>query len=310
MTTIHRKFGPARKLPRLPRMDKRLVLFLVGLIGCWSEPESGPPCLRGAGQCRSRDDVTRAVGFDSARSIDATAKDVWPELSLQPALPAAADHARACVMLQGCGVLPLADCTNAIGSEENGVPYKDTNERVLFLVLAALEPTANCPALRTLVTPRPKAIVCESHGCEWISSTDPVPEVTCVGSVATLKARSGTFTRDCSHAFAECDPRSPTGCTDRDLLKCPSTAIDKCDGDVQLGCRQIGFVSLRNCKLFGGRCTPTGSAGNATCTYDKTCPFVANTCSGDALKVCTRGETFDVDCKALGFRGCAAGTCN
>jgi len=285
------------------------LLLLLG-VGCSSDPgPSGPPCLRGAGPCRSRDDVTRSVTTDSSGAIAAGAKDIWPELGTQPALPAAAELARACVKLHSCNVVPLNDCTQAIASEENGVPYKATNERVLFLVLEALKPAVDCTALQKLVTQRPPAIVCESHGCEWVSNTDPVPTVTCEGTVAKLVAKSGTFTRDCSHAFAQCDPQSPTGCTDRDLVKCPSTAIDKCDGSVQLGCRQIGFVSLRNCGLYGGTCEPTGSSGNATCTYAKKCPFVASTCTGDLLEVCTLGETFDVNCKTLGFSGCSAAAC-
>jgi hypothetical protein len=290
-------------------MNRALLAIAVLGIGCFGEPEQfEPTCLRGKGPCRSRDDVTRTVTVDSAGQLQITAGQVWPDLATQPKLPAPMELAKACLKLSGCTQFPLADCLNAKESEENGVPYGATNERVLFLVLEALKPGVECAALKKLETLRPPGIVCESHGCEWVSNTDPVPTVTCNGTVATLAARSGTFQRDCSHAFAKCDPQSPTGCTDRPLIKCPPTAIDRCDGDVQLGCRMIGYVSFRNCALYGGRCEPTGLNGNATCEYAKTCTATP-TCSGSMIKVCAAGETVDVDCKSLGFAGCFGGKC-
>lgn len=286
-----------------------LAIALLG-VGCFGEAEQfEPTCLRGKGPCRSRDDVTRMVTADSAGHLQTTPGQVWPALATQPKLPPPSELARACVKLNGCTQFPLADCLNPKESEENGVPYGTTNERVLFLVLEALKPGIDCAALKSLETPRHPSIVCESHGCEWISQTDPVPTVTCNGNIATLAARSATIQRDCSHAFAACDPKSPTGCTDRPLIKCPLTAVDSCHGDVQLGCRMIGYVSLRNCALHGGTCAPTELNGNATCKYAKTCPITAPTCNGSMLKVCAAGETMDVDCKSLGFGGCSAGKC-
>lgn len=287
-----------------------LAIAPVPAIGCSSDPEpSGPPCLRGAGPCRSRDNVSRTVDADSSGKVKTTAKEVWPDLATQPALPPPTDLARACVKLASCNVVPLASCLNPLPTEENGVPFGTTNERVLFLVQRALETGVDCAALKALSTPRPAQIACESHGCEWVSQTDPLPAVSCKGTIATIVSRSQTSERDCSHAFAQCDPQSPTGCTDRPLIKCPTNAADSCDGDVQLGCRMIGFVSLRNCALYGGRCAPTGMSGNATCVYDKTCPLTAPTCTGSTLRVCTAGESVDVDCKALGFASCTAGSC-
>ncbi len=291
-------------------MTPRIALAMLVTIGCYGEPEAfGPKCTRNAGVCRSGDDVTRSVSTDSAGRVATTAREVWPALASQPKLPPPAELARACVRLHSCTLFPMKDCLAPPPSEENGVPFGTSNERVLFLVLAALDPANDCAALKKLQTERSPSIKCESHGCEWLSATDPVPTVTCAGTVATLTAKSGTSTRDCSHAFAECDPASPTGCTDRPLIKCPSTATDSCDGDVQLGCRQIGFVSFRNCALYGGTCEPTGMAGNATCTYAETCPTVPPSCNGTAARVCTMGQTVEVDCKSLGFTSCTAGAC-
>jgi hypothetical protein len=290
-------------------MKRAIALSLLMLASCWGDPEPlGPPCTRNAGACRSRDDVTRSVTKDAQGQLVITAAEAIPSLGTQPGLPPAADHARACVKLNSCTQLPLEKCLQPDASEENNIPFGTTNERVLFLIHEALKPGADCAALKKLETARATPINCESHGCEWISQTDPVPTVTCNGDVATLTAKSATFTRDCAHSFAKCDPKSPTGCSDRPLIKCPSDAIDKCDGDVQIGCRQIGFVSARNCALYGGKCSSMGTFGNATCVYDKACT-PSPTCKGTAVEVCLGGTRISVDCAANGFTTCASGKC-
>lgn len=289
-------------------MKRAIALAFLLLASCSGDVDDRPACVRGTGVCTSRNDTTRSVSKDSQGAVNVTAVEALPDLGTQPGLPAAAELARACVKLLTCNQIPLEKCLAAEATEENVVPFGKTNERILFLIHEALKPAMDCGALKKLETPRPPGIVCESHGCEWTSATDPIPTVTCNGSVATLSARSGTFTRDCSHAFAKCDTKSPTGCTDRPLIKCPSDAIDKCDGNVQLGCRQIGFVSARNCALYGGTCQNTGTFGNSTCVYDKACA-PAPLCKGTGVEVCVQGTRLTVDCASLGFTSCAAGAC-
>ena len=60
-----------------------------------------------------------------------------------------------------------------------------------------------------------------------------------------------------------CSETSPTGCTDRPLVRCTAGGKDRCDGDVKLGCDHCGFVSFHDCSWNGGHCEETG--GGAEC---------------------------------------------
>jgi hypothetical protein len=123
-------------------------------------------------------------------------------------------------------------------------------------------------------------------------------EVTCDGSIATLKNATRSFSRDCSRALAECDTTSATGCTDRQFTACPAegSKADRCDGNVRLGCDGAGQVSYHDCERMGGVCGTTPE-GKQDCIYtnppdtgceDVTAPTAA--CTNGQLSVCVNGK--------------------
>jgi hypothetical protein len=173
----------------------------------------------------------------------------------------------------------------------------------------ALGSTATCAQIAATLTSRPQEIDCEEDGCWWSSPTRPRPTVTCNGDVATLVTEGINTTRDCSRAFAHCDPSSATGCTDRAPVGCDPAAVDRCDGDVRIGCDHTGRVSFHDCTRYpGGHCQATSSGSQ--CVYDQiaTC-YATPTCSGDVLQLCVAGTSQNVDCKAIGMTGCLDGHC-
>jgi hypothetical protein len=85
--------------------------------------------------------------------------------------------------------------------------------------------------------------------------------------------------------------------------------MDRCDGDIKLGCDRCGMVSFHDCAVMGGHCVenPTGAA----CVYPTTgtCTPDQQACSGNVLTACVRGAPVTVDCVALGLKSCANGHC-
>jgi hypothetical protein len=233
-----------------------------------------------------------------------TAEDAWPTV---PDAVDSLDRERivdACVTAIACAVSPedpnrllaLDICVNQIEwSAERAIPMSglvDRDERAEFYVSCVLEAVGDCNGVRACSTGRDPAIDCQEDGCRATSSA--APEVTCDGTVATLAMEGRVTDRDCSRAFAECDPISPTGCTDRLFTACPSDAdrADRCDGDIRLGCDGAGQVSYHDCSRMGGRCGTTPE-GNQGCIYsdqpDAGCTGTepqAAACDGTMLSVC------------------------
>jgi len=273
-------------------------------------------------------------GLTPEGRVAITAAEAWPGRASEPPLLAAPELARACVTVAAC--LYLDDlisfslfpesvdesrrsfaqiCANPphgsrgsfIFEEQHAIPLPGIQERLPFLLSAALDAKGDCSKVRAARTKAPDALRCESHGCFWRSDTDPLPTVTCAGTVATLVSNGRVYTRDCSRAFVTCDPKSPTGCADRPLRRCDEKGTDRCDGNIHLGCRSSGFVSYRDCARYGGTCEQIGDGADCTYLYPE-CP--APKCDGTKIQMCALGETFDLDCRELGFSGCTEGRCH
>src|SRR4029078_4079160 len=113
---------------------------------------------------------------------------------------------------------------------------------------------ADCAAVNACLSTREVDLYCEEDGCR---PRDNVPfAVACDGTIATMTKSGVTGKRDCALALAACDPKSPTGCTDRHFSSCPEGGVrsDHCDGDVRLGCDGGNQVSYRDCARLGGVC--------------------------------------------------------
>lgn len=172
------------------------------------------------------------------------------------------------------------------------------NERAEFLVRCVLQST-NCTDTNQCLTGRDSAIICEEDGCRV--NTGETFTVTCNGTFATLVAGDHQIVRDCARAFAECDPNSETGCTDRPFTACPSGAstADRCDGNVIIGCDKGGQVTYHDCERMGGVCGMTTAATigclygaeDAECTGDM--PQLA-TCVGTDMTVCVTKQLITV----------------
>jgi hypothetical protein len=181
------------------------------------------------------------------------------------------------------------------------------DERMEFFVncLLALPNPNQCSAVDQCGAPPAEAeddpIDCQEDGCE----PDGIVDVTCHGSIATVRLDDGTTVkRDCSKADAECDPTSSTGCTDRHFTRCPSgESRDYCDGNVRLGCDGENQVSYHDCTRMGGTCGVTG--GDVECIYndgevDARCKnYQGASCDGALLEACVNDQFVTVPAPEL-----------
>ncbi len=195
--------------------------------------------------------------------------------------------------------------TNVTWSAERAIPMSDLtfkNERAEYYVGCVNQHAGDCAAVAKCSSGRDPDISCQEDGCRGPAGA----QVTCQGTIATITAGSKIIKRDCALAFAECDPSSATGCTDRHFTACPAngTHADHCDGDVRLGCDAAGQVSYHDCSRMGGTCgaTPDGHQG---CVYTDGTPdadCVAGklpTCNGSTLGVCVNQRLVKVDAPQL-----------
>jgi hypothetical protein len=296
-------------------------------VGCQDslDKKSGGGCPANA-ICDSGQPTGPVHGLRADGTVDITPAEAWPNRQTEPAPLSADELARACVALATCidvdppnqGTIEdtrrllQAICLQPSQSyfwEERAVPTVDKNERWTFEARAILASGGGCPAVLATTTARAEEIHCEEAGCWWSSPDKPVPTVTCAGDVATLETAGTTVTRDCSRAFASCDPDSATGCTDRAPVGCEHPASDRCDESVRLGCDGTGRVSFHDCsRVAGGQCLD--GVDGPTCVYpNETCTTLPAGCKGDTVEVCAMGTLVDVDCIALGLAGCNAGLC-
>lgn len=121
-------------------------------------------------------------------------------------------------------------------------------------------------------------------------------------SIATF-GTSGV-TRDCSRSDMLCAVTSQTGCTDRAPILCTPGAMDRCDGDIKLGCDDCGFVSYHDCAWNGGTCVQTKSGAKCVPGDQATCPSMNPLCDGPSLSLCVFDSPVTVDCTAIGMAGC------
>ena len=169
------------------------------------------------------------------------------------------------------------------------------NERAEFWVQCVLDNQGDCALVESCLTPRSRYLACEEDGC----TAGRVLVVECAGTIATLSAANQTFVRDCSRAYAECDPKSRTGCTDRHYTRCPAEPplLDRCDGDIRLGCDGGCNVSYHDCARMGGSCETT-AGGLGHCVYPATPDCVGHgadaTCGGGLVSACVNDRRVTV----------------
>ena len=171
------------------------------------------------------------------------------------------------------------------------------NERAEFWVPCVLDNQDDCALVESCMTPRSNHFSCQEDGCE---AEKALLQVECAGTIATLFATDETVVRDCSRAYAECDPMSRTGCTDRHFSRCPAEPPlpDRCDGDIRLGCDGGCNVSYRDCTRMGGTCETT-AGGLGQCVYPGATPDCVGqgtdvTCGGGLASACVTGRRVTV----------------
>ncbi len=313
------------------------VLASAGSYGCKSSSPT-PSAADCAGlRCSAGTPGGTPVGLDSHGRVDVTAAQAWPDRGAEPPAPTPQQLADACALISACEVdgngKPLTDdvlaadtqsCANGTSTrsakEERVIPQAGLNERFAFEARAALAGAPGCATIRALETARPAQILCQEDGCWWESPVppppqccQPVPTVTCAGEVATVVTTGLTFTRDCTRAFAKCDPTSSTGCNDRRPVACDSKGTDRCDADVKLGCDSDGRVSFHDCARYpGGHCDDSDPSAVKCDTGASACAMKPSGCDATnpkLLDVCVGGNSVVVDCEALGLGACTNGHC-
>jgi hypothetical protein len=238
------------------------------------------------------------------------ADEAWPKRPANVPIITPEQIASACAELAACDELDpssgmdrlavVAFCVSQLTwSAERAIPVSGLlrwNERAEYYVLCQLEHAGDCAAQKSCSSGRDARIYCEEDGCRLLTGLGY--DVSCAGSVAQLASGANVTERDCARAYAECDPSSPTGCTDRPFTACPSEGnkADRCDGDVRLGCDGAGQVSYRDCSRMGGSCGTTAD-GRQDCIYQSvpdtgcTDPALPSpSCSGSTLGVCVNGK--------------------
>jgi hypothetical protein len=299
-----------------------------------SSSEAKPSC--GERRCSAGIPTGSPRGLTADKKVDINALAAWPNRQTEPPPLTPQEQADACALISACMTdtagKPLDDDSMAAltqacakgkspgdAKEERSIPQDGLNERFVFEAKAVLAGAHDCTTIRAQETKRPAVIVCQEDGCWWESPTpalpaccQPVPTVTCAGEVATLVTEGLTFTRDCARAFAKCDPKSSTGCTDRAPVACDPAGLDKCDGDVKLGCDSEGRVSFHDCARYpGGHCLDDGK--DVKCVVsDEKCDLAKMGCDPTApniLNLCVTGATVPVDCDKLGMGPCTKGHC-
>jgi hypothetical protein len=246
-------------------------------------------------------------------SVARTADEAWPT---RPDVAPITNQeiADACVARLACADLGSGQVGVAVDlcvgqtlwAAERAVPLSNlgsSNERAEFAVRCVLDAAGDCDVIAACISGRNPAIQCEEDGCR-ISGGRSF-SVSCAGSIATLRDGSSTIERDCARAFADCDPASPTGCTDRQFTACPSDGDrrDRCDGNIRLGCDSAGQVSYRDCERMSGTCGAT--ADGFDCVYttpaDAECGSnrLVAVCEGTHMAVCVNGERIEVSAPTL-----------
>jgi hypothetical protein len=318
-----------------------LVPFaLIATLGACASSSSPSEQSCGERRCSAGVPTGSPKGIAADKSVAVTAVEAWPNRGAEPPTLTAQELAEACALISPCKSDPLTGkaldddgiaaltqaCAKGKSSgdakEERAILQEGQNERFAFearAVLALPVASRDCKSIAAIATKRPSVILCQEDGCWWESPTparpaccQPVPTVTCAGDVATLVTEGLTFSRDCSRAFAKCDPKSSTGCTDRAPVGCDPAALDKCDGDVKLGCDSAGRVSFHDCARYpGGHCIVVGTDVKCQLDDDK-CDLTKLGCDAAApnnLNVCVLGKTVTVDCAAIGMGACTKGHC-
>jgi hypothetical protein len=245
--------------------------------------------------------------------IATNATEAWPARPAVPSLDVES-MTRACAAWAACaledaetrsqidGAAAVSLCLYQLEwSAERAIPisklwisaFPDADERVEFFTSCVLE-AQSCGALAACLTPRRVDMTCEEDGCR----ANRGYQVSCAGEIAILTPEDGpAFSRDCSRAFAACDPASPTGCTDRGFTACPEPppTPDRCDGNVRLGCDGRQQVSYRDCTRLGGTC----DAASGDCRYAEESCETGAACDSDQLTACVRGMRVAIEAPAL-----------
>lgn len=316
--------------------QRRLLWPAAGLIflGCMSDRNSGcmvktSGILDGlGGGCPPGPTIGSTHGIRPDGRVDVTAAEAWPDRPPVTTTATATEVAEACAAFAACVDAPTQDggvgvlgadwrivaldtCLAGaprlptgeffgINTAERAILIDGSNESWAFFIQSVLAAQGDCRAVQAVLTKRTTSTGCQEDGC--YSTSDTLPTVTCQGDVATLESSGVRTTRDCSRAGQHCSSESPTGCTDRPLVACQTSARDRCDGDVKLGCDGCGRVSFHDCSWNGGACVET-TDGNAHCEDPSgagTC-VAASTCDGSKISVCVSGAPAQVDCATLGL---------
>ncbi len=311
-----RDAGPAcggrTMVGRLSARAATLLFIALSATGCFdSRSSDGGGGGGGSGGSVGAPNPIGPVAHDAA--------EAWPERP-EVAPITREQIAEACVLEAGCAVaadpnqkddaLLLAElCVGQIvWSAERAIPLSGlwrAQERAERRVACVLAAASDCTAVIACTTGRDSSIDCEEDGCKNVQGGDV--SVVCDGAIASISGPAGAFSRDCALAFAECDPESPTGCTDRHFSACPAegSKADRCDGNVRLGCDGAGQVSYHDCERMGGTCATTAD-GRQDCIYqvpaDVQCSDPGNltaACSSTQLSLCVLQKRVTLDAPAL-----------
>lgn len=319
MTRVQEEKGargaPARPLRRWAAVTAVSVLGGCDGIASGCTPDLGP--IKLFLFCPQGQPGT-ASGMPEQGRVEVTADEAWPKRPAVEARPPPQQVALACLAYMSCPEtqqprmdfnLPmLGACLSGglawLGGNraERVIPLAGYNESWEFFVREAAAASADCSALRALLTPADPGVVCGEEGCYRNDSAEPT--VTCEGDRATLETGSGAIERDCSRSGMVCDAESVTGCTDRMLTGCAG-GLERCDGDILLGCDECDFVSYYDCRWNGGHCEETEDGARCVPPEPASgCESLPTTCDGNTVWLCVFDQPVAVDCAAAGLGVC------
>ena len=244
------------------------------------------------------------------------AREAWPTVPQNVPALGAEQVLEACAIAGQCmpeasttpqeTMLGLIDlCVSQIAwSAERAIPLSalgpQSEERAEVFV-ACISSASDCGAVNGCRTERPSFIGCEEVGCSAVGTH----QISCEGKVASFQGENGTWQRDCERALAQCDPKSPTGCTDRLPTSCPAegSRADRCEGSIRLGCDGTDRVSYRDCARLGGVCAE--DAGTTDCVYPNPSaecvsePPLPSACNGTSVEACVAGQRVSVEAPGI-----------
>jgi hypothetical protein len=290
-----------------------------GTTGDGSIGPTGSAPLEPGAAARAATFIASCISDDG---VNRTLQEIYQERTVNPFRTAAV---YACLASKTNGCAAVTECLGleygtdgGCGSDAscNGAVYQECSG-------ASFRLSVDCARLGLECKPFPGAYcgTAAETACSGSAGTcEAMTAVACIDGVmrrgldcAKLGAQCGGITPTCRGTGGAC-----TGTSNDDAMTARWEGI-RCENGKLVGCLQGGLSTL-DCATSavgftcfdapGGPATATAYCGSAAeCTPRSPWDKVAATCDGTSVVMCNGGKIEKLDCKSLGFTGCANGLC-